>query len=97
MVAGSEKELNLVVEVMNDNPEMKILLKGHTDNTGDQVVNRRLSEARVKTVRAYLLDQGINAYRIRGKGFGGNVPLVSNATEETRKLNRRVEFEVIED
>jgi OmpA-OmpF porin, OOP family len=97
MVAGSEKELNLVVEVMNDNPEMKILLKGHTDNTGDQVVNRRLSEARVKTVRAYLLDQGINAYRIRGKGYGGNVPLVSNATEETRKLNRRVEFEVIED
>lgn len=97
MVDGSQKELNLVVEVMNDNPDMKILLKGHTDNMGDQVVNRRLSHARVKTVREYLLDQGINAYRIRGKGYGGNQPIASNASEETRKLNRRVEFEVIED
>lgn len=97
MVDGSQKELDLVVEVMNDNPNMKILLKGHTDNMGDQVVNRRLSEARVKTVREYLLGQGISAYRIRGKGYGGNVPIASNATEETRKLNRRVEFEVVED
>lgn len=96
MIDGSQKELNLVVEVMNDNPNMKILLKGHTDNTGDQVVNRRLSQARVKTVREYLLDQGINAYRIRGKGYGGIQPIASNASEETRKLNRRVEFEVIQ-
>ncbi|MFK7951917.1 MAG: OmpA family protein [Ekhidna sp.] len=96
MVDGSQKELNLVVEVMNDNPDMKILLKGHTDNNGDQVLNRKLSQARVKTVREYLLGQGVNAYRIRGKGYGGMVPIASNATEETRKLNRRVEFEVLE-
>lgn len=96
MVDGSQKELNLVVEVMNDNPNMKILLKGHTESNGDQVLNRKLSQARVKTVREYLLDQGINAYRIRGKGYGGNQPIASNATEETRKLNRRVEFEVLE-
>ncbi|MEQ6166738.1 OmpA family protein [Ekhidna sp. MALMAid0563] len=97
MVDGSEKELNLVVEVMNDNPDIKILLKGHTDNTGDPVKNVQLSEARVKTVKEYIISQGISPYRVSGKGYGGNQPLYSNETEETRKLNRRVEFEVVED
>lgn len=97
MVDGSEKELNLVVEVMNDNPDIKILLKGHTDNTGDPVKNVQLSEARVKAVKAYIINQGISPYRVSGKGYGGNQPLYSNETEETRKLNRRVEFEVVED
>ncbi len=97
MIEGSEKELNLVVEVMNDNPNIKILLKGHTDNTGDPVKNVQLSEARVKSVKEYILSQGISAFRVSGKGFGGNQPIASNETEETRKLNRRVEFEVIDD
>lgn len=97
MVEGSEKELDLVVEVLNDNPKIKILLKGHTDNTGDPVKNVQLSEARVRSVKAYILSQGINAFRVSGKGYGGNQPIASNETEETRKLNRRVEFEVIAD
>lgn len=96
MIEESEKELDLVVEMMNDNPDIKILLKGHTDNVGDPVLNLRLSEARAKSVRKYLITQGINAYRIKSVGYGGNAPIASNATEETRKLNRRVEFEVIE-
>lgn len=97
LVSGSEDELDLVVEVLNDNPDIKILLKGHTDNTGDPVKNVRLSEARVKTVKEYILSQGISPYRVRGKGFGGNQPTASNASEATRKLNRRVEFEVVAD
>lgn len=97
MIDGSQKELNLVVEVMNDNPDIKILLKGHTDNTGDPVRNIQLSEARVKTVKEYIIAQGVSPYRVSGKGYGGNEPIASNETEETRKLNRRVEFEVVED
>ena len=97
LIAGSEKELDLVVEVLNDNPQIKILLKGHTDNTGDPVRNVKLSEARVKSVKEYILSQGISPYRVSGKGFGGNQPIASNESEETRKLNRRVEFEVVED
>jgi outer membrane protein OmpA-like peptidoglycan-associated protein len=96
MLEESEKELDLVVEMMNDNPQVKILLKGHTDNQGDPVLNVRLSQARAKAVRKYLINQGINAYRMRSIGYGGNAPIASNETEETRKLNRRVEFEVIE-
>lgn len=97
MIEGSEKELNLVVEVMNDNPNIKILLKGHTDNTGDPVRNVQLSEARVRSVKEYIIAQGISPYRVTGRGYGGNEPIASNETEETRKLNRRVEFEVVED
>ncbi|MEP1094713.1 MAG: OmpA family protein [Cyclobacteriaceae bacterium] len=96
MMDGSEKELDLVVEMMEDNPTIKILLKGHTDSQGDPVQNIRLSEARVKTVKKYLISMGVNAYRIRSIGYGGNAPIASNNTEETRKLNRRVEFEVVE-
>lgn len=96
MIEGSERELDLIVEMMNDNPEIKILLKGHTDNQGDPVLNVRLSEGRVKSVKKYLTDKGISAYRIKGIGYGGNAPIASNAEEETRKLNRRVEFEVLE-
>ena len=97
LIEDSFEELDLVVEMMNDNPNIKILLKGHTDNTGDPVKNVELSEARVRAVKEYIISQGISPYRVTGKGYGGNQPLYSNETEETRKLNRRVEFEVIED
>lgn len=97
LMPGSEKELDLVVEVMNDNPKIKILLKGHTDNTGDPVRNVRLSEARVKSVKEYIISRGVSPYRVSGKGFGGNQPIASNENEETRKLNRRVEFEVVDE
>ncbi|SNT13057.1 Outer membrane protein OmpA [Ekhidna lutea] len=97
LIEDSYEELDLVVEMLNDNPKIKILLKGHTDNTGDPVRNVQLSEARVRAVKEYIISQGISPYRVTGKGYGGNQPIARNETEETRKLNRRVEFEVIED
>lgn len=96
LVSGSEQELELMVELLNENPKMKILLKGHTDNTGNPTTNMKLSEARVNTVKAYILAKGIKANRVSGEGFGGSRPIASNESEETRKLNRRVEFEVIQ-
>ncbi|MFY0605195.1 MAG: OmpA family protein [Cyclobacteriaceae bacterium] len=96
-VEGSQDELDLVVEMMNENPEVKIFLKGHTDNVGNSVLNIQLSRERVLTVEEYLFDKGIARDRITGDGFGGEKPIASNDTEATRKLNRRVEFEVIRD
>lgn len=92
---NSERSLDLVVEMMNDNPDVKILLKGHTDNVGNKVLNIQLSQIRVNTVKAYLVDQGIDEKRISGVGYGGSKPITDNRTEETRKPNRRVEFEVV--
>jgi outer membrane protein OmpA-like peptidoglycan-associated protein len=91
----SSTELDRVVRMMNENGEIRILLKGHTDGNGDPGENLKLSQDRVETVRKYLIQKGINKKRITGKGFGGEQPIADNDTEETRKLNRRVEFEVI--
>ena len=93
---GSESELDLLVQMMTDNPDIKIFLAGHTDNTGNSKASIELSQHRVDAVKKYLVEKGINSKRISGKGFGGTKPIASNATEETRKMNRRVEFSIVE-
>ena len=95
LLDNSERSLDLVVEMMNDNPEVNILLKGHTDNVGNKVLNIQLSQIRVNKVKEYLVSSGIDAKRISGIGYGGSKPIADNRTEETRKPNRRVEFEVL--
>lgn len=94
---SSMRELELVLEMMNENQDVKIFLKGHTDNRGNKVLNISLSQARVNAVRDYLVARDVSKYRISGKGFGGSKPIADNSKEETRKLNRRVEFEVQRD
>ena len=97
LLAGSYDQLDLLVEAMIENPYMLILLKGFTDNLGVAGRNLRLSQARVEVVKSYLEDQGIKKNRIKGIGYGGQFPIASNETEETRRLNRRVEFEIVQD
>ncbi|UXX79671.1 OmpA family protein [Reichenbachiella carrageenanivorans] len=94
LIQGSEKELNLVVEMMKYNPDITIFLSGHTDNQGKASLNLELSEKRVQTVSEYLISKGVDKKRISGKGYGGMKPIASNANADTRKLNRRVEFTV---
>jgi len=91
----SYDELDMVVDFMKANPGIRIELSGHTDNRGDKSLNIKLSAERVKRVKTYLVSKGIAAKRIEGKGYGGSKPLGSNATEEGRRLNRRVEFKII--
>jgi outer membrane protein OmpA-like peptidoglycan-associated protein len=92
---SSYDELNLVAEMMFNNPTMIIELAGHTDGIGNVHLNKRLSQERVDAVINYLVEKGIDSSRLSGIGYGGTVPIASNATESTRKLNRRVEFIVI--
>lgn len=87
--------LNKLVKMLNDNASMTIELSGHTDNVGDPKANMKLSEERVITISNYLVSKGIRAKRVQGKGYGGTQPIESNDKEETRKLNRRVDFKVI--
>lgn len=93
----SYPELDMVVDFLKANPNIKIRLEGHTDNRGVPKHNLRLSKARVESVKEYLVSKGINARRISGKGFGGSRPIADNANEETRQLNRRVEFTILRD
>ncbi|WP_162555846.1 OmpA family protein [Reichenbachiella versicolor] len=94
LIKESMDELNLIVEMMKQNPEVNIFLGGHTDNQGKASSNLKLSKDRVATVTHYLVSQGVSTDRISGKGYGGTRPRASNASLETRKLNRRVEVTI---
>lgn len=89
------RDLDRIAQAMKEIPTLEILFEGHTDNLGDFQLNLQLSEDRVKNAKKYLISQGIQADRIQTKGWGQTRPIASNATEERRKLNRRVEFTII--
>lgn len=95
LLNNSYEQLNEVVHLMQVNKRMIIELHGHTDGIGDPQLNFKLSEKRVLTIKNYLTERGIEAERIFTKAFGGSRPIASNEKEETRKLNRRVEFLII--
>jgi len=80
---------------MQQNPGIEIELGGHTDNRGAAKANLKLSQERVDKVKQYLVENGIEEDRIKGKGYGSIKPIASNKSEETRKLNRRVEFTIL--
>jgi OOP family OmpA-OmpF porin len=67
-------------------------LAGHTDNTGSDELNMRLSKARAESVKAYLVSQGVNASRVEATGYGESQPIATNKTAAGRQKNRRVEF-----
>jgi OOP family OmpA-OmpF porin len=91
----SDPELKRMVQVMQENPGLRIEISGHTDNTGTDAINDRLSQARADAVQAYLLAAGIAQTRIQSKGYGSKKPKISNETEEGRSQNRRVEFAIL--
>ena len=92
----SFSELDLLVNLMNENPKMVIQLEGHTDFLGDSRANMRLSQQRVESVKDYLAEKGITKSRIRTKAFGGSQPLSRDNTPEAHRLNRRVEVRILE-
>ena len=86
--------LNNVADIMNENPEYKLTIDGHTDAQGDDATNMLLSEKRAAAVKAYLIKKGIDAGRLTSRGFGETKPKDTNDTREGRANNRRVEFTV---
>jgi outer membrane protein OmpA-like peptidoglycan-associated protein len=95
MLPSSFPELDRLIKIMKDNPTMQIELRGYTDNIGDPQKNIALSEQRIEVVKNYIVTRGIPATHIQGKGLGGANAIADNNNEETRKLNRRVEFVII--
>lgn len=85
-------ELDVLFLVLKNNPNFKVKILGHTDNTANNNYNLKLSENRSKACANYLMRKGISANRVSWSGLGSTKPLVSNDTEEGRDTNRRVEF-----
>ncbi|MFD3408289.1 OmpA family protein [Aquirufa sp. HETE-83D] len=91
----SAPELKRILQVMSENKSLMIEISGHTDNTGSDEINNKLSLERANAVKENLLKGGIDTTRIRTKGFGKSKPKADNATEEGRQINRRVEIEIL--
>jgi outer membrane protein OmpA-like peptidoglycan-associated protein len=91
---NSLAELDKLVYLMKKFPFMKIEIGGHTDNTGDKVKNKTLSQNRAKSVKDYLISKGVDASRLSAIGYGDAKPIADNKTEQGRAQNRRTVFKV---
>jgi len=91
----SLSELANVVEILRENPGMAVEISGHTDNLGSKPYNQTLSEKRAEKVFQEIINRQIDKARLTFKGFGDQVPINPNDTEEGRQSNRRIEFRVI--
>ncbi len=91
------KELDKLVNILKDNPQIVIELSSHTDSRGEVTYNIDLSQRRAESAVNYIISKGISDRRITARGYGENRPIVPDATtEEEHQVNRRTEFKVTE-
>ena len=93
------EDLQKVIDFLIDHPTFRLNISGHTDSSGNAMLNLKLSQQRADSIKRYLLDNSlINPQRIFAIGYGSEMPIVKDEqTDEDRKLNRRVEFEIYRD
>ncbi|MCC7302081.1 MAG: OmpA family protein [Bacteroidia bacterium] len=91
----SKYELDKLAEFLQKHNTVKIELRGHTDNVGDDKSNLILSDNRAKAVYQYLVSKGIDKSRLSWKGFGETLPKTTNDTPEGRAQNRRTEYRIL--
>jgi OOP family OmpA-OmpF porin len=92
LAAGTEKIIEELYALLHQNPELNLLVEGHTDNVGTAAANKTLSAQRAAAVKAELVRRGIKAERLKTAGLGQERPISENQTPEGRALNRRVEI-----
>lgn len=92
--ASSNSLLSELIEVANQCPEAKIEIGGHTDSSGSNDYNLRLSQERASSVMSYLISNGIESNRLKAVGYGENNPIADNESTEGMAKNRRIEFNV---
>ncbi|MBL7841761.1 MAG: OmpA family protein [Cyclobacteriaceae bacterium] len=92
--AATKANLDDLAKTLKKYDDTNILIEGHTDSSGDDAYNMRLSDNRADAVKDYLKDKGIKSGRIETKGYGESQPLETNDTEAGRAKNRRVEVAI---
>lgn len=90
----SNPTLELIARLLLKNPRLKVICLAHTDSVGTEEYNLDLSERRARSVKTFLVKEGVPPPSIRFKGMGYSRPLADNSTDEGRAKNRRVEFRV---
>ncbi len=91
---NSYSEIDQVITVLKQNPQIQIEIAAHTDDVGSVEDNMRLSISRAKSVLDYMTTKGIDVKRLISKGYGESEPAYENNSDEHRALNRRVEFRI---
>ena len=92
LTLNSQGPLNRAVQGLQQRPDVKVVIEGHTDNVGNRDANVRLSKARADAVRAYFISKGVAASRLATVGIGPDQPVAPNDTPEGRAKNRRVQL-----
>lgn len=92
--ASDYPEVAKLARIMKENPSAKAIIVGHTDHTGTDEYNQKLSEKRSGALKAKLIENGIKADLINASGRGEKEPIATNTTREGRALNRRIEVEL---
>ena len=87
-------ELEKLLQVLQENPSLKLQIGGHTDNTGKPEDNEKLSTNRAKSIVEWLTSKGIESNRLSFKGYAATKPIADNTTEAGRAKNRRTEFTI---
>lgn len=93
---SSYEELDRVIKLLIDNPDIRIEIAAHSDNVGSDAYNMKLSSKRAQSVVDYLVNGQLPLERLIAKGYGESAPIVPNDTEENRAKNRRVELKIID-
>lgn len=91
----STESLEEMYQLLVDNPKIRVMITGHTDNVASDAYNIRLSEGRAKAVYDEMVRRGIDPKRMKWQGKGEREPIDTNKTEEGRAANRRVEFRIL--
>lgn len=91
----SYKQLTDLLDYLQRHDDINAEIAGHTDNTGTDGHNLKLSQDRANAIRNYLTGKGIKAARLTAKGYGSSQPVADNSTEEGRQLNRRTEVRIL--
>ncbi len=92
---GGYKDIDRAAVILNRYPETSLRVEGHTDSTGSEDYNLKLSEKRANAVKNELVAQNLDAARIQTIGFGESKPVADNNVESGRQLNRRVEIVIV--
>jgi OmpA-OmpF porin, OOP family len=92
---SSKPKLDEAIALLEEYPDLKINIVGHTDAVGTDEFNQTLSEERAAAVKQYLVDGGVDPSRITTEGRGSSEPVASNDTEEGRAKNRRIDFDIV--
>lgn len=95
LTPAARETLREVAAALRGEPNLRAEIAGHSDNTGAVEYNLRLSQQRAEAVRDFLVSEGVEASRLRARGYGPNEPVADNSTASGRALNRRVEFRVL--